>query len=104
MPFIVGVHTPSLVALESMPLEETIFVDLDNDKVVGGEDDYDILPSSLLTMIRSTIKQSISSSKSNLFPFFNPDSKFSFSNFFRNWSLENFRSCRRIFKFLGNYF
>ncbi len=49
MPFITGVHTSCLVALESMPLEETVFVDLDANTVVG-LDDMEILPPSIVAM------------------------------------------------------
>jgi hypothetical protein len=62
MPFIVGVHASCLPALETMPLEETVFVDLDVDTVVG-EDDTDYLPPNIYTL-KSRIKLYVYNGKS----------------------------------------
>lgn len=66
-----------------MPLEETVFVDLDDDKVVG-MDDYEVLPrSSILSALKSGLKHTISSGKSK-FVVFSIHTKCN-----RNWSVQH---------------
>src|SRR4051812_42752453 len=59
MPFIVGIHSDSLMALEAMPLEELVFVDLDYDRVASAEsfdDDITLLPSPAVSMLKANLK------------------------------------------------
>ena len=65
MPFIVGVHSSGLIPLQSLPLEETVFVDLDNNKVVSDWESQDValLPSEPKKELLKNLKMCRASAK-----------------------------------------
>lgn len=54
MPFIVGLHSSLLPALDTMPVEEFLLVDLDQDKITGSDDLF-VLPNSLSSNLKTTL-------------------------------------------------
>jgi hypothetical protein len=61
MPFLVGVHSSHLEELNSMPLEEVVLVDLDNDSVIGcATEDLEAMPTAACATLTKAVKSKCS--------------------------------------------
>ena len=57
MPFIIGVHTSHLDQIAQMPLEEVVFVDLDDCTIAGANpDDLEVLPTVACDELKKSLK------------------------------------------------
>lgn len=53
MPFIAGVHSPTVPLVKKLPLEQVIYVDLDNNSASANIEDVSVLPKGALFMTTS---------------------------------------------------
>eukprot|EP01113_Clastostelium_recurvatum_P049573 TRINITY_DN9208_c0_g1_i3.p1 TRINITY_DN9208_c0_g1~~TRINITY_DN9208_c0_g1_i3.p1 ORF type:complete len:868 (-),score=169.76 TRINITY_DN9208_c0_g1_i3:38-2641(-) len=59
MPFLMGLHASLMLPLQMLPINETVFVDLDRDQVGILKEDTDILPSSMTQPIRVALESAL---------------------------------------------